>query len=615
MLKRSIRPARGFVAPVARFLDRFRRREDGAIAIWFAVLALPLAILAFALIDVNRASVERRHLQDALDAATLLAARSNATTSEQLQAIGAAAMSAELSGMSDATLTSVTFSRNGSRVVGTAAATVVPLIANLWLQEDVMRIGASTEVLRSSINLEVALVLDITGSMSGSKIDALETASAELIDYVMPAEQDPDFYTKMAIVPFSIGVNVGDYASAARGAVTPGVSVTQAQWQSGGRIEIDGITQGQPAVVTTASNHGLSTGDTVYIEGVRGMTSLNGGVYKITRTSKTKFSLDGTNTSWSSSYSGSNGDYVYKCLYAGCAMQVTTSTAHGLATGDYATFLNVPGWPSATSSAAYEVTKVSNTVYTVPLRGSDYSAATSGSSYCTKQGCEFFRYLNSGGNPRVGRITTCATERVGGEIDTDASPKTRLVGRHYSTSNDCPSAKIVPLTISKDTLTNAVKDLPATGGTAGQIGIGWGWYMVSPTFNQKADGAQIWPAGSAPALYTAPKTLKVVIFMTDGEFNTAYCDGVTSGSISGCSNKNDKSPTEQAQDICRSMRDKGVVVYTVGFEVGGANTTAGRFVANCASSADHVFLPSGGGALKEAFAAIGKDITKLRLAK
>ena len=45
--------------------------------------------------------------------------------------------------------------------------------------------------------------------------------------------------------------------------------------------------------------------------------------------------------------------------------------------------------------------------------------------------------------------------------------------------------------------------------------------MVSPNFNS------LWPSNTAGAYNTAD-TLKAVIIMTDGEFNTPYCSGVIS---------------------------------------------------------------------------------------
>ena len=48
------------------FLRRFARARRGAVAIQFAAIVLPLAVLSLGLIDVNRASMSKRGLQDAL---------------------------------------------------------------------------------------------------------------------------------------------------------------------------------------------------------------------------------------------------------------------------------------------------------------------------------------------------------------------------------------------------------------------------------------------------------------------------------------------------------------------------------------------------------------------
>jgi hypothetical protein len=54
---------------------------------------------------------------------------------------------------------------------------------------------------------------------------------------------------------------------------------------------ITGITNANPAVVTTAADHNLSTGDKVFIYGVRGMNNVNNQTYDITVLSPTTFSL------------------------------------------------------------------------------------------------------------------------------------------------------------------------------------------------------------------------------------------------------------------------------------------------------------------------------------
>lgn len=55
-----------------------------------------------------------------------------------------------------------------------------------------------------------------------------------------------------------------------------GVSVAGS---SGSTINISGITQANPAVISTVSNHGLVAGDSIYITGVGGMTQLTDGWY------------------------------------------------------------------------------------------------------------------------------------------------------------------------------------------------------------------------------------------------------------------------------------------------------------------------------------------------
>ena len=71
---------------------------------------------------------------------------------------------------------------------------------------------------------------------------------------------------------------------------------------------------------------------------------------------------------------------------------------------------------------------------------------------------------------------------------------------------------------------------------------------------------------------------------------------------------------DQAMALCSAMKAKDVIVYTVGFKV--VNDQWARDLVNqCATDAKHVYMPSSGAALKDAFKAIGQDINSLRLAK
>lgn len=446
------------LARVSRFARRFRRDEGAAAAIQFALMALPLTVTVFGMIDVSKASSAKGHLQDALDAAALAAARSTATTDAGVQAVGEDVLVVDLAG-ARATLKSSSFKIVDNKIVATATAATTPYIAGLWHEGDI-EIRAETEVVRSSKNIEVALALDVTGSMGGTKIADLRAAAKDLVDIVVQPQQAP-FYTRVALAPYSMGVNAGGYATSVRGAITSGT--------------------------------------------------------------------------------------------------------------------------------------------------------------CTTAGCNKYTFTTAAGGSRTNTISSCVSERTGAEAYTDAAPSTALVGRNYPNSgNPCLGASIVPLSSDKTSLKASIDTYKASGSTAGQIGLAWGWYLVSPNWGY------LWPADTnRPAAYGAKDLLKVVVLMTDGEFNTTYCKGViskdaTSGSGSSSDHINCNAPNgnafAQAEALCDAMKAKGVIIYTVGFALGG-NANAEEIMQECATSPDHVYLPESGGQLKAAFKQIGQDINSLRLSR
>jgi hypothetical protein len=215
-----------------------------------------------------------------------MAARSTAVTDVELEAVGDPAFLAEIAELDlGLSASNATFKAGtGNHIVGTASATVKPIIAHLWTQSD-FTLTANSDVVRSSKNLEVAVVLDITGSMSGSRITDLKTGAADLVDIVVKDQQSP-FYSKVAIVPYAVGVNVGSYADAVRGAVTARA--------------ITDVSKANPAVVASAA-HGFIVGDKVTISGVSGPTMLNGNTYSVTAASANSFTIN-ANTANAPSY-------------------------------------------------------------------------------------------------------------------------------------------------------------------------------------------------------------------------------------------------------------------------------------------------------------------------
>ncbi|HEY8571546.1 TadE/TadG family type IV pilus assembly protein [Phenylobacterium sp.] len=228
-----------------------------------------------------------------------------------------------------------------------------------------------------------------------------------------------------------------------------------------------------------------------------------------------------------------------------------------------------------------------------------------------------FSFTGADNQPKTFHLSDCVTERTGAHAYTDAPVTTAYVGRHYTVSGTCLNAPVSPLSSDKAALKARVASFDTAGSTAGQIGLAWGWYLVSPTF---MGGWQ--NVNSRPAPYGTDKLMKFVVLMTDGMFNTVYCKGVKAqNSLGGSGGSNEKIncnsenglPFDQATSLCNAIKARGIIIYTVLLDV--SDPAAVAFMRSCATDSARVYLPTTGGQLKDAFASIGADITKLRLSR
>lgn len=638
----------GIGTDVRSLVQRFVASSRGNVAMIFA-LSLPiLVMITLGGVDLNRASTVRVNLQDALDAATLAVARTTAVTDAELTSIGTKALKANLANYPNVNLASATFTLNADRVViANATVNVKTLVANIVLPpygkllDDTLPVTAHSEVNRSAKNIEVGLVLDITGSMAGQRIIDLRAAAAQLVDIVVQPVQTP-YYTRMAIIPYSIGVNMGSYANAARGAPIGARPISGASWMRSSPLNISNITKANPGVVTTTANHGLETNNYVWISDVRGMTQVNGRAYRVIKLSNTTFSLQTLSGSTWSNLSTSGSGYsnysssgtVQPCQVASCYV-VIKANGHGIPATTTDTGSTLPGTVRISdvngmteiNGKVYEIGDVTTDTYSIPVAGGSVSAYTGGgSSWCGQDGCQYRVFRRWSDNALTGvETSTCVSERTGPQAYTDAAPGTNTwVGRNYDAKyvsknvpgNPCPTAAIQPLTANIASLKTKITGLSETGSTAGQIGLAWGWYSLSPNFNS------LWPSNPA-GVYNTTNTLKAVILMTDGEFNSPYCTGVLArdaGDGSGGSadkincNATNGDPFVQATALCNAIKAQRIVLYTVGFAV-TEGSNAAKILSNCATSPDYAFLPASGADLKNDFAAIGRDITRLRISK
>jgi Flp pilus assembly protein TadG len=171
-----------------------------------------------------------------------------------------------------------------------------------------------------------------------------------------------------------------------------------------------------------------------------------------------------------------------------------------------------------------------------------------------------------------------------------------LTGRSIQS---CPSnAVIVPLTTEKKVLSDTVQEYRDGGTTAGHLGTAWGWYLLSPEW------AGVWPSTSEPARYNDGKTIKAVVVMTDGIYNTI--GGVSAGDSSSTA----RDAGTMAVDTCTAMKAQGVRVYAIGFQ---APSAALETLRSCASTDTSFFDATNGEELRRVFRAIATELNNLRL--
>ncbi|MDP1911889.1 ubiquitin-activating E1 FCCH domain-containing protein [Brevundimonas sp.] len=608
---------------MGRGLRAFTRRlaDDarGNVAMLFGLSLPVLVLMTVGGVDIHRASTVRVNLQDALDAAALSAARSPYTAAPDIQRVGLAALRANLKAYPDIILreTDTSFVLNSDDVViASSRVDVKTLVANLFLppygkfMDDYLPVGAHSEVDRSSRNIEVALVLDTTGSMAGQKIIDLRAAAKDLVDIVVQDLQTP-WYSRVAIVPYSMAVNVDSYADSARGSIIGSTNITNISWYTGVPGTVTRATRANPAVIT-ASRHGFSNGDKVAFWNAAGMTELNGVSFTISNVTANTFRLSGVDSRNWGTFSGTAS--VAVCARSDCNPTVT-APGHGIPNNGYVYFTDIVGMTQL-NTQTHRASNITANTYTIDTVGAR-SYLSGGRSWCAQQGCTWFAFENVYDDLVTHRVSTCVTERTGRNAYTDVSPTSARVGRNYpSTSNPCLTNTLRPLSSNKAAIKANIDTLAAAGSTGGHIGVGWGWYAVSPNFSTLF-------GSSAGGAYNTADTLKAVVIMTDGEYNSGYCNGVisadsTTGSGSPSQHINCNAPNghpfDQSLAMCTAMKAAGVIVYTVGFQV--VNDQRARDLINgCATSASHVYLADSGASLRTAFAAIGRDISQLRISR
>ena len=196
--------------------------REGNIAIIAGFLLIPIIAATGVGVDLSRIWLVQSRLQTAVDAAALVAGRGINTTTANSDAtaiywsnFGRTNKTSNAGYLNSVAAAPTIQNLDSDTVLVTATATV-----NLTLMGTVKSIlnpGSNTPTVvsaqasakRALLGMELALVLDITGSMkSNDNIGGLRTAATNLVDIVF-GSNDTQPNLMVSVVPFTASVNIG----------------------------------------------------------------------------------------------------------------------------------------------------------------------------------------------------------------------------------------------------------------------------------------------------------------------------------------------------------------------------------------------------------------------
>jgi Flp pilus assembly protein TadG len=187
---------------------------------------------------------------------------------------------------------------------------------------------------------------------------------------------------------------------------------------------------------------------------------------------------------------------------------------------------------------------------------------------------------------------------------------------------------ITPLTPSRATIDAAIGNMGPwhRGGTAGNLGLTWGWRTLSPQWRGLWGGET--PA-THPLDYDEPLMEKVVVILTDGNNQFYDHDSASAGNPPGSDHTaygrlealgvttlaaGRAILDSRMRETCTAMKNEGIRIYTITFDIGGSgpDATARTLFRDCATS-PAMYYNASATQLVDVFRAIGGQLANLRI--
>lgn len=594
------------------------RRRRGAVAAMTAVVLFPVLGFAGLAVDLTRLWLVSARLKTAVDAASLMAARTMTSATRDADTTSLFWANYNSNGRSmnylGATVTQPTITQvSATQIRVTATASVGKTLFGIVNRSPTL-LTETTLAEREGTGLEIALVIDHTSSMNASapgyatKLAAAQEAARTMLG-ILYGTDDTKRNLWVSVVPFARTINIGTANTAMLDTTNMPAGWNSANWS--GCVE--------------ARRNGEDITDI-------GPQTLQGRLRPYY---------------WPSTY-----------RQVGWFDNSLPSSVAQLAVNDAA-------WRTLTGAAAYdgESRCSSGNAYpavSVTLRTSAFNNNTQTYNVRFCRGANDWRLPNGTLNTNLSTNTGNSNYNPMYDSlrDSGLSGPGMLPTSAAGPNMLCAVSPILPLTASRATITTAVNGIaapPRSGGTTIVTGMQGAWYTLSPNWQNSWNGISSGGSmGTLPLAYNTRNMIKAVVLLTDGENNWQpsyqYNSQTVRDSVAGASwytelmynaygrrtDYNNNTPgtdiaaansssqqelnaearlEERFAAICTAMKAQGIRIYTVGFEVANtSNPTRFRSLLQaCATStAQYIEAPTAA-SLNAAFTEVANQLSSLRL--
>ncbi len=193
---------------VNRLLRGFVQERGGNAAILFGLAIIPVVLGIGVAVDLGRAMIVRERMYGAADASALAIGSWAGLTEGEMKAKAQQFFDANYPPSTIGTVGQLDVTFPGDDIVVKVSG-VVPTTFMRLANIDQMDVSTSSTITKRERNIELALALDTTGSMSSNdKIDGDEDCRERLVETLFDGKATSE-NVRIAVVPFAAAVNVG----------------------------------------------------------------------------------------------------------------------------------------------------------------------------------------------------------------------------------------------------------------------------------------------------------------------------------------------------------------------------------------------------------------------